>query len=120
MNVDTPMPKGQNYSARNRVPNVQEFMQRLDAEKKQRDAEIDNQLKANKRNPDVKIHKNELLKRKATGQRKVRDPVTGKDVEIQDADMDFEEAVENPQVRIIKPDSPPFLMKKSKFRKCCC
>lgn len=101
MNVnDHPMPMGQNYSARNRVPNVQEFMQRLDAEKKQRDAEIDNQLKANKRNPDVKIHKNELLKRKATGQRKVRDPVTGKDVEIQDADMDFNEAVENPQVRI--------------------
>lgn len=82
------------------MPNVQEFMQRLDAEKKQRDAEIDNQLKSNKRNPDVKLHKNELLEKR--GQRKVRDPVTGKDVEIRDADMDFEEAVENPQVRIAK------------------
>ncbi|EHK45655.1 hypothetical protein TRIATDRAFT_41385 [Trichoderma atroviride IMI 206040] len=96
MNVDDhPMPSAQHYSARNRVPNVQEFMQRLDAEKKQRDAEIDNQLKSNKRNPDVKLHKNELLEKR--GQRKVRDPVTGKDVGIRDADMDFEEAVENPQ-----------------------
>ncbi|KAM0454938.1 hypothetical protein ACHAPV_008079 [Trichoderma viride] len=98
MNVDDhPMPSG-HYSARNRVPNVQEFMQRLDAEKKQRDAEIDNQLKSNKRNPDVKLHKNELLEKR--GQRKVRDPVTGKDVEIRDADMDFEEAVENPQMSV--------------------
>ncbi|KAM0514984.1 hypothetical protein ACHAPE_006306 [Trichoderma viride] len=99
MNVDDhPMPSGQNYSARNRVPNIQEFMNRLDAEKKQRDAEIDNQLKSNKRNPDVKLHKNEILERKS--QRKVRDPVTGKDVEIRDADMDFEEAVENPQMSV--------------------
>jgi hypothetical protein len=101
MNVDShAMPSGQHYSATNRVPNIQEFMQRLDSEKKQRDAEIDNELKRNKRNPDVKIHRNELLEKK--GQRKVRDPVTGKDVEIRDADMDFEEAVENPQVRIIE------------------
>ncbi|KAM0473445.1 hypothetical protein ACHAPX_008192 [Trichoderma viride] len=99
MNIDDrPMASGQNYSARNRVPNIQEFMNRLDAEKKQRDAEIDNQLKSNKRNPDVKLHKNEILERR--GQRKVRDPVTGKDVEIRDADMDFEEAVENPQMSV--------------------
>lgn len=103
MNVDNnAMPSGQHYSATNRVPNIQEFMQRLDAEKKQRDAGIDNELKRNKRNPDVKIHRNELLEKKSTDTRKVRDPVTGKDVEIRDADMDFEEAVENPQVRIIK------------------
>lgn len=97
MNVDShAMPSGQHYSATNRVPNIQEFMQRLDAEKKQRDAEIDAELKRNKRNPDVKLHRNELLEKK--GSRKVRDPVTGKDVEIRDADMDFTEAVENPQV----------------------
>ena len=71
-------------------------MQRLDADKKKRDAEIDADLKRNKRNPDVKTHRNELSKQKGT--RTVRDPVTGKDVEIRDADMDFTEAVENPQV----------------------
>lgn len=75
-------------------------MQRLDAEKKQRDAEIDAELRRNRRNPDVKIHRNELLKKKGT--RSVRDPVTGKDVEIRDADIDFTEAVENPQVCILQ------------------
>lgn len=101
MNADDhAMPSGQHYSATNRVPNIQEFMQRLDSEKRQRDAEIDAELRRNKRNPDVKIHRNELLEKKGT--RKVRDPVTGKDVGIRDADMDFEEAVENPQVRITK------------------
>jgi hypothetical protein len=90
------VPSGQHYSATNRVPNIQEFMQRLDAEKKQRDAEIDAELRRNKRNPDVKVHRNELLEKKGT--RSVRDPVTGKDVEIRDADMDFTEAVENPHV----------------------
>ncbi|KAL7930528.1 hypothetical protein V8C35DRAFT_160021 [Trichoderma chlorosporum] len=100
MNVDQhAVPSGgQHYSATNRVPNVQEFMQRLDAEKKQRDAEIDAELRRNKRNPEVKIHRNELLKQKGT--RKVRDPVTGKDVEIRDADIDFTEAVENPQMSV--------------------
>lgn len=97
MNVDGhAMPSGQHYSATNRVPNIQEFMQRLDSEKKQRDAEIDTELRRNRRNADVKTHRNELLEKKGT--RKVRDPVTGKDVEIRDADMDFTEAVENPQV----------------------
>ncbi|KAH6605063.1 c2 domain-containing [Trichoderma cornu-damae] len=89
------VPSGQHYSATNRVPNIQEFMQRLDADKKQRDAEIDAELRRNKRNPDVRMHRNELLKKK--GIRAVRDPVTGKDVEIRDADMDFTEAVEHPQ-----------------------
>ncbi|KAL9468805.1 hypothetical protein ACSS6W_010499 [Trichoderma asperelloides] len=99
MNVDDhAMPSGQHYSATNRVPNIQEFMQRLDSEKRQRDAEIDAELRRNKRNPDVKIHRNELLEKKGT--RKVRDPVTGKDVGIRDADMDFEEAVENPQMSV--------------------
>ncbi|TFB02361.1 hypothetical protein CCMA1212_006084 [Trichoderma ghanense] len=100
MNVNEPAvgSGSQPYSARNRVPNVQEFMQRLDADKKKRDAEIDAELKRNKRNPDVKTHRNELDKMKGT--RTVRDPVTGKDVEIRDADMDFTDAVENPQLSI--------------------
>ncbi|KAK1248022.1 hypothetical protein MKX07_000910 [Trichoderma sp. CBMAI-0711] len=100
MNVNEPAvgSGSQPYSARNRVPNVQEFMQRLDADKKKRDAEIDAELKRNRRNPDVKTHCNELEKKKGT--RTVRDPVTGKDVEIRDADMDFTEAVENPQLSI--------------------
>jgi hypothetical protein len=87
------------YSATNKVPNVQEFMARLDKDKAERDAAIDADLKKNKLGGDVKAHTNESKpSRKDT--RTVRDPVTGKDVDIRDVKLDFEEAVENPQVCI--------------------
>ncbi|KAH7149835.1 hypothetical protein B0J13DRAFT_548931 [Dactylonectria estremocensis] len=83
---ETTAPAGQHYSGRNRVPNIHEFVQQLDRDKKERDAAIDEQLKLNKQN-------------EAPGG-EVRDPVTGADVEIQDADVDFAEAVDNPQLTI--------------------
>lgn len=89
----------QHYSGRNKVPNIQEFMAQLDSEKKQRDAAIDQELKRNKRTGEVKEHTNEAKPtRKDT--RTVRDPVTGKDVMIRDVKLDFEDAVENPQVSV--------------------
>ncbi|KAF7546532.1 hypothetical protein G7Z17_g8377 [Cylindrodendrum hubeiense] len=100
MNVDeTAVPSGQHYSGRNRVPNIHEFVQRLDREKKERDAEIDEQLKQNKAPREAKDHTNAPDPKKRD-HRKVRDPVTGKDVDIQDADIDFAEAVDNPQLSI--------------------
>lgn len=100
MNVDEHVAPsgGQHYSGRNRVPNIQEFMQQLDSEKKQRDAEIDQQLAQNKTSKEAKDHKNEY-KAKKERTRTVRDPVTGKDVQIRDTDLSFEDAVDNPQVR---------------------
>lgn len=96
MNVDEHV-AGQHYSGRNRVPNIKEFMAQLDAEKKERDEAIDKKLKDNKNHGEVKDHTNhEIPKDKAT--RTVRDPVTGKDVEIQDTSLSYEEAVDNPQV----------------------
>jgi hypothetical protein len=99
MNVnDHVVPSGQHYSGRNRVPNIQQFMDQLDLQKKERDAEIDAHLKKNGKNKEVADHTNsEMPKSKDT--RTVRDPVTGKDVQIRDAKMDFKEAVDNPQVR---------------------
>lgn len=88
---------GQPYSGRNKVPNIQEFMASLDADKKQRDAQIDQELKKNTKAGEVKPHANEA-RSSAKETRTVRDPVTGKDVEIEDVKLDFEEAVENPQV----------------------
>lgn len=97
MNFEEPAPSaGQHYSGRNRVPNIHEFMQQLDRQKKDRDTTIDEQLKQNRKRGDIKQHKNDLNKTKDT--RSVRDPVTGKDVAIRDADMDFKDAVDNPQV----------------------
>ncbi|KAK5989033.1 Meiotically up-regulated gene protein [Cladobotryum mycophilum] len=100
MNIDEHVvPSGQHYSGRNRVPNIQEFMRGLDAQKRERDAAIDAELKRNKLSPEAKDHDNEVAaKKKAT--RSVRDPVTGKDVEIRDVDLDFKEAVDNPQLSI--------------------
>lgn len=100
MNVDqhvAPTGGRQPYSGTNKVPNIQEFMARLDKEKAERDAAIDADLKKNKSAGEVKAHTNESKPtRKDT--RTVRDPVTGKDVDIRDVKLDFEEAVENPQV----------------------
>lgn len=89
-------PAAHHYSGRNRVPNIKEFMASLDSDKKARDAKIDEDLKGNKAAGEVKQHKREP--KASTNARTVRDPVTGKDVEIQDTDLSYEEAVENPQV----------------------
>lgn len=105
MNVDEHVVPsgGQHYSATNRVPNIQQYMEQLDQQKKERDAEIDAELKKNKKHGEVKDHRNELEKKK--GYRTVRDPVTGKDISIRDTDMDFKEVVENPQVSLILTNS---------------
>lgn len=89
---------GQHYSATNRVPNIHEYMEQLDRRKKDRDAQIDADLKGNKGTGEVKAHKNEP-KTQPKDFRTVRDPVTGKDVSIRDTDMNAKEVVENPQVR---------------------
>jgi hypothetical protein len=94
---DHVVPSGQHYSGRNRVPNIHEFVERLDKQKKERDAAIDAELKNNKQNGEAKDHVPEA-KRSKKHTRTVRDPVTGKDVEIEDANIDFKEVVENPMV----------------------
>ncbi|KAG6233364.1 hypothetical protein E4U26_002362 [Claviceps purpurea] len=102
MNVDEhTVPSGQHYSGRNRVPNIQQFMDQLDQEKKDRDAAIDADLKANNKQHghEVQDHKNaERAARKDL--RTVRDPVTGKDVQIRDAKTSFKDVVDNPKMSI--------------------
>ncbi|TDZ25497.1 Meiotically up-regulated gene 190 protein [Colletotrichum orbiculare MAFF 240422] len=114
MNVDEHhLPAGgQHYSGRNRIPNIHEFVAQLDKEKRERDQEIDaenktiqkqehelrrhghNQQEAQDHIPDEKHRK----KNKKT--KTVRDPVTGKDVEIEDPKDDFKDVVENPQLSV--------------------
>jgi hypothetical protein len=90
---------GQPYSGRNKIPNIQEFMAQLDSEKKQRDAAIDDELKHNKQGNEIKDHKNEKKAAKKDT-RTVRDPVTGKDVDIEDVKLDFGKVVDDPQVHL--------------------
>lgn len=98
-NPNQVVPSGQHYSGRNRVPNIQEFMAQLDREKQERDAEIDARLKRNEKTGEVTEHQNRDEKAERKDARWVRDPVTGKDVQIRDAKLDFKKAAEDPQVR---------------------
>ncbi|KAF4121661.1 Ca2+-dependent lipid-binding protein, contains C2 domain [Geosmithia morbida] len=92
----------QPYGGRNKIPNIQEFMSHLDREKKDRDAAIDSDLSKNKKAGEVADHKNddEKARKKHEDTRTVRDPVTGKDVEIRDVKLDFGEAVDNPKMSV--------------------
>ncbi len=89
---------GGHYSGLNRIPNIKEFAAALDRDKKARDAKIDADLKANRKNNDITEHhaQSGLL---AGHGRVVTDPVTGREVQIEDVNMDFKKAVENPTVR---------------------
>lgn len=86
---------GGHYSGRNRIPNIQEFVASLDRDKKKRDAQIDESSQP--KTGGVLQHQPE--ERRAKG-KVVTDPVTGREVEIADADLDFEEAVENPKLSV--------------------
>ena len=85
------------YSGLNRIPNIKEFAAALDRDKKDRDAKIDAEAKAQKKGS-IKDHRNEPAGKKGKG-RTVTDPVTGKEVEIEDVNTDFMKAVEDPQAR---------------------
>ncbi|GKT56808.1 C2 domain-containing protein [Colletotrichum tofieldiae] len=109
MNIDEhKLPTGgQHYSARNKIPNIHEFVAQLDKEKRERDAAIEAEDKEHQKiqrqaqhphQGDSKDHVPEKKDRKKT--KTVRDPVTGKDVEIEDPKDDFKDVVENPQISI--------------------
>ncbi|KAH8899508.1 hypothetical protein GQ53DRAFT_313649 [Thozetella sp. PMI_491] len=90
-------PSGQHYSGKNRIPNIKQFMEGLDAEKKERDANIDLQM-ANKTGGEAKDHVQSRRQGKNT--REVRDPVTGQDVEIADIDSTHMKAAKNPMLTV--------------------
>ncbi|KAL1900887.1 hypothetical protein Sste5346_001948 [Sporothrix stenoceras] len=99
------VPSGQHYSGNNRIPNIKQFMDSLDNEKKQRDAQIDAQqsqqqqkqhrlASANKQGGEVADHtENEVSGKR---RRVVTDPVTGHEVEIDDMDGKLLKAVRDP------------------------
>ncbi|KAI1364973.1 hypothetical protein F5Y08DRAFT_305513 [Xylaria arbuscula] len=90
---------GGHYSGLNRIPNIKEFAASLDRDKKERDAKIDADLKANKNSKDITRHQAENGHLAGHG-RVVTDPVTGKEVQIDDVNTDFQKAVENPMLSI--------------------
>lgn len=91
------MGPGGHYSGTNPIPNIQRFVESLDADKKQRDAAIEQQSKARQKEK-VEDHKTGQPTGVSGTRRTATDPVTGKEVEIEDVNADVMKAVENPQV----------------------
>ncbi|KAI0799413.1 hypothetical protein GGR55DRAFT_684027 [Xylaria sp. FL0064] len=92
-------PGGGHYSGLNRIPNIKEFTAALDRDKKERDAKIDAELKSNSKNKTVTDHQSQNGHLAGHG-RVVTDPVTGKEVQIDDVDTNFQKAVENPMLSV--------------------
>lgn len=88
---------GGHYSGTNRVPNIKQFIERLDRDKKHRDAQIDAENTNDQGKTNGKAAEAERAK-SGKRRRTVRDPVTGRDVEIDDIDSSFMKASKNPQV----------------------
>ena len=89
---------GGHWSGRNKIPTVGQFMERLDKDKKDRDREIDQQNKQRQQvGSDVEPHQNEA-KKDTSGHKTVTDPVTGRQVQIENVGKEFMENVEDPKL----------------------
>ncbi|KAJ9149402.1 hypothetical protein NKR23_g4430 [Pleurostoma richardsiae] len=97
---ETVVPGGQPYSGTNRIPNIKQFMESLDKQKKDRDAKIDKELQNNKNNREVKAHQALKSQDQGKNRRTVTDPVTGQEVEIDDIDASFMKTAKDPQISI--------------------
>lgn len=108
-NQETVVPSGQHYSGSNRIPNIKQFMERLDREKKDRDAKIETETAAHSQHAahskkvggdgDGEAQEHQETRRRGKNRRTVKDPVTGRDVEIDDMDDKMLKEVQDPQVR---------------------
>ncbi len=92
-----PQKSGKNWSGANRIPNIKEFVERLDKDKAGRDQNIDAQKTSKTQSSsDVQPHLNE--KPKQQDGKTVTDPVTGNQVMIADVGKEYMERADNPQV----------------------
>lgn len=108
---ETVYPSGQHYSGRNRIPNIKQFMEGLDRDKKKRDAKIDAEQQAGQaeqaegaRLRDANTNGDAIdhipTQKSGKNRRTVRDPVTGRDVEIEDISSKHLKAAEEPMLTI--------------------
>lgn len=96
MSGDAKFAPGGHYSGRNPVPNIQKFIENMDKDKKARDAQIMAQQKAVASGA-VQAHTDRRYSVSHTGQKRVTDPTTGRQVEIEDVDDNFMDAALNPK-----------------------
>ena len=89
------------WSAANPIPTIHKFVENLDKDKRERDRQIDEELKRRQQNA---LDQGESFDREAAdvqkkGTRQVTDPVTGKEIEIEDVQKQYLEDTKNPKVR---------------------
>ncbi|KAK5112129.1 hypothetical protein LTR62_004472 [Meristemomyces frigidus] len=97
------------YSGKNKIPTINQLLERLDGDKKERDKAIDEQKKAQKAQKaqnnegadsnGVVSHQNQEIGPKV-GQKTVTDPVTGKQIVIEDVGKDYMEKAKNPVLSV--------------------
>lgn len=97
-NTPAPQRAGGHYSGANPVPNIKQFIERLDAGKRDRDQKAETpQTQENSQPSKAPAHPSPAQELKAAkGQSKVTDPVTGKEVVIENAHKDMVKEVDNP------------------------
>ncbi|KAK3304294.1 uncharacterized protein B0T15DRAFT_557884 [Chaetomium strumarium] len=107
MNTDEKVyPSGQHYSGTNRIPNIKQFVEGLDRDKKDRDAKIDAELKSHtqqhgqQQEQEQEPGQQQQEKKGGKNRRTVWDPVTKKEVEIEDIDTHHMKASEDPMLTI--------------------
>ncbi|KAK0634692.1 hypothetical protein B0T17DRAFT_485561 [Bombardia bombarda] len=97
MSAENKVYPGQPYSGTNRIPNIKQFVEGLDKQKKHRDAHIDAEPQTYGQNGDARTH---APTAPGKNRRVVRDPVTGKDVEIEDIESKHMKAARDPVLTV--------------------
>ncbi|CZR53224.1 probable meiotically up-regulated gene 190 protein [Phialocephala subalpina] len=97
-NLDKKGPGG-HYSGANPIPNIQRFVESLDVDKKERNKKINEQMQG-KSGGEAVDHVNAQKSKAPESRKLVTDPVTGKQVTIEDVNKDFMKAVDYPQLSV--------------------
>ncbi|KAK5136321.1 hypothetical protein LTR08_003694 [Meristemomyces frigidus] len=109
MGDNTQVGPGAHYSGKNKIPTINQLLDRLDGDKKDRDKQIDEERKQRQARQKaagstadangVVSHQNEAP-RDSAGQTTVRDPTTGHQVVIEDVNEDMIERAKNPVLSV--------------------
>lgn len=92
---------GGHYSGQNKIPTINQFIERLDKDKRERDKALDEQNKQRRaqQSGDVVPHQNET-KQEAKGQKVVTDPTTGNQITIEDVNKSMIDRAKNPTLSV--------------------
>ncbi|KAG9522033.1 hypothetical protein KCV07_g3324, partial [Aureobasidium melanogenum] len=93
---------GGHYSGHNKIPTINQFIEKLDRDKATRDKQIDQQRQAQvaEKNGDAVPHQQSSNLHVKEHQQRVTDPTTGKEVVIEDVNQEMIDAAKNPVLSV--------------------